>query len=93
MAHIIEARVEEIFSLTMQEIKRSGYDGLLPAGMVLTGGTSALPGIRQLASKIFGLPIRTAQPENLVGLVDQLQQPCLFHECRIAALGCGSDRR
>jgi cell division protein FtsA len=75
LAHIIEARVEEIFSLTMQEIKRSGYDGLLPAGMVLTGGSSALPGIRQLASKIFGLPIRTAQPEKLVGLVDQLRSP------------------
>jgi cell division protein FtsA len=43
--------------------------------MVLTGGTSALPGIRQLASKIYGLPIRTAQPENLVGLVDQLKSP------------------
>jgi len=75
MAHIIEARVEEIFTLTLQEIKRSGYDGLLPAGLVLTGGTSALPGIRQLASKVFGLPIRTAQPENLVGLVDQLKNP------------------
>jgi len=67
--------VEEIFTMTMQEIKRSGYDGLLPAGMVLTGGSSALPGIRQLASKIFGLPIRTAQPEKLVGLVDQLRSP------------------
>jgi cell division protein FtsA len=75
LAHIIEARVEEIFTMTMQEIKRSGYDGLLPAGMVLTGGSSALPGIRQLASKIFGLPIRTAQPEKLVGLVDQLRSP------------------
>jgi len=75
MAHIIEARVEEIFALTLQEIKRSGYDGLLPAGMVLTGGTSALPGIRQLASQILGLPVRTAQPENLVGLVDQLKSP------------------
>jgi len=75
MAHIIEARVEEIFTLTLQEIKRSGYDGLLPAGMVLTGGTSALPGIRQLASQVLGLPVRTAQPENLVGLVDQLKSP------------------
>ncbi len=75
MAHIIEARVDEIFALTLQEIKRSGYDGLLPAGMVLTGGTSALPGIRQLASQILGLPVRTAQPENLVGLVDQLKSP------------------
>jgi cell division protein FtsA len=75
MAHIIEARVEEIFTLTLQEIKRSGYDGLLPAGMVLTGGTSALPGIRQLASQVLGLPVRTAQPEKLVGLVDQLRSP------------------
>ncbi len=75
MAHIIEARVGEIFALTLQEIKRSGYDGLLPAGMVLTGGTSALPGIRQLASKVLGLPVRTAQPENLVGMVDQLKSP------------------
>src|SRR5512143_4086767 len=75
LAHIIEARVEEIFMLTLQEIKRSGYDGLLPAGMVLTGGTSALPGIRQLATQVLGLPVRTAQPENLVGLVDQLKSP------------------
>jgi len=75
MTHIIEARVEEIFALTMQEIKRSGYDGLLPAGMVLTGGTSALPGIRQLASQVLGMPVRTAGPENLMGLVDQLKSP------------------
>ncbi len=75
LAHIIEARVEEVFALTLQEIKRSGYDGLLPAGMVLTGGSSALPGIRQLASQVLGLPVRTAGPENLVGLVDQLKSP------------------
>ena len=75
LAHIIEARVEEFFLLTLQEIKRSGYDGLLPAGMVLTGGTSALPGIRNLATQVLGLPVRTAQPENLVGLVDQLKNP------------------
>lgn len=75
VAHIIEARVEEIFDLVMQEIKRSGYDGLLPAGLVLTGGTSKLPGIRNLASKVMGLPVRLAQPENLIGLVDQLHSP------------------
>jgi cell division protein FtsA len=75
LADIIEARVEEIFSLTLQEIKRSGYDGLLPAGMVLTGGTSALPGIKHVASEVLGLPVRTAQPENLLGLVDRLNSP------------------
>jgi cell division protein FtsA len=75
LAHIIEARVTEIFSLTMQEIKRSGYDGLLPAGMVLTGGTSALPGIKRLASEVLKMSVRTAQPENLLGLVDRLNSP------------------
>ncbi len=75
LAHITEARVEEIFQLVTQEIKRSGYDGLLPAGMILTGGTSNLPGIKQLASEVVGLPVRLAQPENLIGLVDQLHSP------------------
>ena len=75
LAHIIEARVEEIFSLVLQEIKRSGYDGLLPAGMVLTGGSSALPGIRSLASRVMGVPVRLAEPENLVGMVDKLSGP------------------
>jgi cell division protein FtsA len=75
LAHIVEARVEEIFDLVLQEIKRSGYDGLLPAGMVLTGGTSNLAEIRSLASDVLGLPVRTAKPENLIGLVDQLDSP------------------
>ncbi len=75
LVHIIQARVEEIFGLVLQEIKRSGYDGLLPAGMVLTGGSSALPGIRTLASRSLGLPVRIAQPENLIGMVDKLNSP------------------
>ena len=75
LAYIIEARVEEIFRFVLQEIKRSGYDGLLPAGVVLTGGSSQLPGIRKLGADVLGLPVRVAQPENLVGLVDQLYSP------------------
>ena len=75
LAHIIEARVSEIFSLTLQEIKRSGYDGLLPAGMVLTGGTSALPGINRVASEVLNMPVRGAQPENITGLIDRLNSP------------------
>jgi len=75
LAHIIEARVEEIFGLVVQEIKRSGYDGLLPAGMVLTGGTSALPGIRALASRTLGVPVRLARPEGMIGMTDKLDSP------------------
>lgn len=75
LTHIIEARVEEIFNLVLQEIKRSGYDGLLPAGVVLTGGTSALPGIRTLAGRVLGVPVRIAQPQGMVGMVDRLNSP------------------
>ncbi len=75
LALIIEARIEEIFDLILQEIKRSGYDGLLPAGMILTGGTSKLPEIKNLASDVLGIPVRTAQPEGMIGLVDQLHSP------------------
>jgi len=75
LVQIITARVEEIFSMVVQEIKRSGYDGLLPAGMVLTGGSSALPGIRAVASRVLGLPVRIAQPENLIGMTDSLNSP------------------
>jgi cell division protein FtsA len=75
LVNIIHARVEEIFSLVVQEIKRSGYDGLLPAGMVLTGGSSALPGMRTVASKVLGVPVRIAKPENLIGMADRLDSP------------------
>ena len=75
LAHIIEARTEETFNLILQEIKRSGYDGLLPAGMVLTGGTASLPGIHRVAREVLGMPVRVAQPENLVGLVEKLNSP------------------
>ena len=75
LCHIIEARTEEIFYMILQEIKRSGYDGLLPAGMVLTGGTSQLPGIQEMAARIMGIPVRVAQPEHIYGLADQLHSP------------------
>jgi cell division protein FtsA len=75
LVNIIHDRVEEIFTMVVQEIKRSGYDGLLPAGMVLTGGTSALPGIRTIASQVLGVPVRIAQPQNLLGMTDRLESP------------------
>ena len=75
LSMIIEARAEEIFDLLMEEIKRSGYDGLLPAGIVLTGGSSQLPGLRTLATNLLNLPVRIARPENLTGLTDQLYNP------------------
>ncbi|MBN1218784.1 MAG: cell division protein FtsA [Anaerolineae bacterium] len=75
LAEIIEARAEEMLEMVQKEIKRSGYDGLLPAGVVLCGGTAELPGIRDLAREVINLPARIGQPQNLRGLVDTLQSP------------------
>jgi cell division protein FtsA len=75
VANILEARVEEIFNLILREIKRSGYDGLLPAGVVLCGGSAQLPGMLDLGKKVLGMPLRIGQPRNLLGLVDQLANP------------------
>jgi cell division protein FtsA len=75
LVQIIEARAEEIFTMVLQEIKRSGYDGLLPAGMVITGGGSLLPGMREMAARVLGVPVRVAKPQNLVGMADRLDSP------------------
>ena len=75
VVEIINARVVEIFDLIGQEIKRSGYDGLLPAGIVLTGGSSELPGMRTIASQVLGVPVRLSKPEKLLGMTDQLFSP------------------
>ncbi len=75
LASVISVRVEEIFQLIRQDIKRSGIDHILPAGMVLTGGCALLPGIERVASNVLGLPVRVAKPENLTGMIDQLDSP------------------
>jgi cell division protein FtsA len=75
LAQVIEARVEEILSLVMQEIKRSGYDGLLPAGIVLCGGTAQLRGIRELGRRVLKLPVRVGGPGDLQGLTDAIMSP------------------
>jgi len=75
LAEIIEARVEEILALIHQEIKRSGYDGLLPAGVVLCGGAVQMPGLQELGRDVMGLPVRVGPPRRLRGLVDKISSP------------------
>ena len=70
LAQIIQARVEEILAWSLTEVKRSGYEGLLPAGVVLAGGTSALHGISDLGREYMQLPVRVGYPRGVSGLVD-----------------------
>jgi cell division protein FtsA len=87
LAEIIEARVEEILSMVRQEIKRSGYDGLLPAGVVLCGGVAQLPGLQELAQDVFDLPVRIGAPQGIHGLVDRIMNPA--HAVGAGLIGWG----
>jgi cell division protein FtsA len=75
IAMVIEARTTELFEKVLAEIKRSGYDGLLRAGAVITGGCAQLPGIRDVAQEVLGMPVRIAKPEKLTGVADVLRNP------------------
>jgi cell division protein FtsA len=75
LCEVIEARAEEIFALSLREIKRSGYDGLLAAGLVLCGGTAELAGIKDLGRQVLQLPVRVGSPHDLQGLTDVLESP------------------
>jgi cell division protein FtsA len=75
VAEILEARAEEMVNLVLREIKRSGYDGLIPAGLVLTGGTAQLPGLRDMARQMTHLPVRIGAPVGIAGLPDELRTP------------------
>ena len=75
LCDIIRARVEEIIRLVLLELPRSGYETLVPAGLVLTGGTSNLSGIEVLGRDILQLPVRVGVPTSVHGITDALRDP------------------
>ena len=75
LAEIIEPRMEEILALIRREIQKSGYEDLLPAGVVLTGGASILESTEELAERILQLPVRLGAPSGISGLVDMVNGP------------------
>ena len=75
LAAVIEPRVEELYSLVHQVIRESGYEELLSSGIVITGGTSLLPGMVELAEDIFLKPVRIGMPEYHGRLADVIRTP------------------
>ena len=75
LCDIIRARVEEIIRLIMLELPRSEYETLVPAGLVLTGGSSNLSGIDVLGRDILQLPVRVGTPTNIFGITDSIRDP------------------
>jgi cell division protein FtsA len=75
LAEVIEPRAEELLALAKDEIKRAGCSHLLTSGVVLTGGSSVLPGMPELAERVFRTPVRPGAPLHLSGLVDVVASP------------------
>jgi len=75
MAEILQPRAEELFGLVHEEVVRAGFDKLLNAGVVLTGGGSLLPGTVEIAEQVFGLPVRRGQPQGVGGLMEPASGP------------------
>jgi cell division protein FtsA len=76
LAKIIEPRVEELLDLAMQEVEDAGYRDLVPAGLVLTGGTSLLSGLAEFANQRYDVPVRRGKiPQGIHGLRDIVESP------------------
>lgn len=75
LASVIEPRYEELFSLVLQELRRSGYEERIGAGIVLTGGTSKMRGVVELAEEVFHMPVRIGVPRGIGGLRGEVQNP------------------
>ena len=72
---MIEPRVEELFQLVANEIKRSGFQSFLRSGIVLTGGAAKMPGMTELAEELFHLPVRVGVPKYFGGLSEVVKDP------------------
>ncbi|RPH97246.1 MAG: cell division protein FtsA [Lysobacterales bacterium] len=70
LAQVVEARYRELFSLILAELRRSGFEHLVAAGLVMTGGASRIEGAEELAEEIFHMPVRLAVPQGVTGLSD-----------------------
>ncbi|MGA1875827.1 MAG: cell division protein FtsA [bacterium] len=75
LAEIMEPRAEEIFGLVDREMKNSGYGDLIPAGVVITGGSSLMMGMIEISEQIFDLPVRVGTPTGVGGLADVVKSP------------------
>jgi cell division protein FtsA len=75
LAEVVEPRYEELISLIQAELRRSGFEDLVAAGVVLTGGSSKMEGLIDLAEEVFHMPVRLGTPQYVAGLVDVVRNP------------------
>lgn len=91
LAEVVEPRYEELFSLVHAELRRSGFEDLIAAGIVLTGGSSRMEGVAELAEEVFHMPVRLGMPQNVAGLADVVRNP--IYSTGVGLLQFGSHNR
>ncbi|SDS30323.1 cell division protein FtsA [Halopseudomonas sabulinigri] len=75
LAEVVEPRYDELFTLIQAELRRSGFEDMIPAGIVMTGGTAKMEGAIELAEEIFHMPVRLGMPQEFKGLTDVVRNP------------------
>jgi cell division protein FtsA len=91
LAEVVEPRYEELLNLVQAELRRSGYEDLVAAGVVLTGGSSKMEGVVELAEEVFHMPVRLGLPQYVSGLVDVVRNP--IHATGVGLVLYGSQHR
>ncbi len=89
LAEIVEPRYEELFRLIQEEVRRSGFEELIAAGVVLTGGSSKMEGAVELAEEVFHMPVRLGVPQFVDGLSEVVRNP--IHATGVGLLLYGSE--
>ena len=75
LADVIQPRVEELYELIQNELRRAGFEEVLSSGIVLTGGASVMPGMVELGEELFHMPVRLGSPKYTGSLADVVQSP------------------
>ncbi|MDP3008305.1 MAG: cell division protein FtsA [Methylococcales bacterium] len=91
LAEIVEPRYEELLLLVQAELRRSGYEDVIAAGVVLTGGSSKVMGLIDLAEEIFHVPVRMGGPQNVTGLTEVVKNP--IHSTGVGLLIYGKEHQ
>ena len=91
LAEVVEPRYEELLTLVQAELRRSGFEDLIAAGIVLTGGSSKIEGLVDLAEEVFHMPVRLGVPQSVMGLADVVRNP--IYATGVGLLLFGSQNR
>jgi cell division protein FtsA len=91
LAEVVEPRYEELLTLVQAELRRSGFEEICAAGVVLTGGSAKMDGVIELAEEIFHMPVRLGVPQHVSGLVDVIRNP--IHATGVGLLLVGNKQQ